>query len=621
MDESAKSITEKSFVEALGTYLSRQNPTSALLLEGDWGSGKTYLINKFGESIATKHGKSLVLISVAGLQTRDQLADALFFAANSFLGTGYAKAFGVFARAAARWVKIEPEEVKPKADFKQGTVAVAIDDFERFAGDVQVLFGFIIELIDVIKVHVVIVASHKQSLTSRKRDEEAIVDAWSEKIVGKTVRVGWEPRFVVNYCLGALSNRFAADELGKHVDMIEALVRASEVRNFRLVQQAIREIADVIATMGDRFSAIEARADVLIAGLFVGQLELRRKWLSREHVSKLLATPDMGFHLGLKASAAGRSGSASGSGGSSDLEGSFSEFAREIADRYAGSPFILFPGGATFSRYIDEGLVETDEIVGAFQALLSRTESGLGSRSVISLGLDEFTGTEFSEQVRALLERLDAGEMTHLGEIGRVWLAGRHWVERRVVPFEIEYLKQRCLQAIGALPPNRVADSKLDIDSIFHWAKNDENDNVVREALLTKKNEASDSEKSERTAYVRNRLKLGLLTNDDVREPWLCESLFIDEAPLWIEAINAAHPRNIQMLIRLFGSRPKVVDSPARFAGEIGTLEAIHAHLSRSVPPTGTLTIEQSQLEALAKGIASFLDFLQKSQTSVGARA
>lgn len=169
-------------MQPIDAYLSNPPPGYALLLSGAWGAGKSFFWTNYADKLK---GLTPITISVAGLQTNEELESALFLASIKELASSpFGEAGTVIGKALLRLAKIEPKDIKLKADIAGGKSVVCIDDIERFAGDFQVLFGFIVSLIDASGVHCILIADEHRAL-KRHRDYEA----FKERIVGKTVLV------------------------------------------------------------------------------------------------------------------------------------------------------------------------------------------------------------------------------------------------------------------------------------------------------------------------------------------------------------------------------------------------------------------------------------------------
>jgi KAP family P-loop domain len=158
-------MVNKGAKQKLTQYLRSAAPSSAILLRGAWGSGKSFFWDGFKERQLPKLRKKDITFSVAGLATLEELEQAMFLASVKNLGTDTFRETGtVVGRALLRLVKIDPDDIKLKADVRSGKTVICIDDLERFGGDFKVLFGFIVSLLDAAKLHVVLISDEERAI-------------------------------------------------------------------------------------------------------------------------------------------------------------------------------------------------------------------------------------------------------------------------------------------------------------------------------------------------------------------------------------------------------------------------------------------------------------------------
>ncbi|HEV2679924.1 MAG TPA: P-loop NTPase fold protein, partial [Rhodanobacter sp.] len=71
--------------QAILSYLCDKDPSNSLLISGKWGAGKTHYLTVRKEQFSAGAKKKFILISVAGLATREELDQALFMASAPWL--------------------------------------------------------------------------------------------------------------------------------------------------------------------------------------------------------------------------------------------------------------------------------------------------------------------------------------------------------------------------------------------------------------------------------------------------------------------------------------------------------------------------------------------------------
>jgi hypothetical protein len=146
-------------------YINTPMPSYAVLIRGSWGVGKSYYWQQF-KNRALPTDKRDITFSAAGLSTLEELERGLFLASIKDFGPGpFQEAGTVVGRALLRWAKVEPDDIKLKADVRPDHTVVCVDDIERFAGEFKVLFGFVLSLLDDANLHVVLIADEDRALT------------------------------------------------------------------------------------------------------------------------------------------------------------------------------------------------------------------------------------------------------------------------------------------------------------------------------------------------------------------------------------------------------------------------------------------------------------------------
>ncbi|NIJ88493.1 hypothetical protein FHR49_001280 [Xanthomonas campestris] len=230
-------------MDVLDDYLALDKPPYALLLKGPWGIGKSFYWNAYAKS-GRLRDKKAITISVAGLSTLDELSAALFQASISYKNTStLVEAGTVLGKAALRFLKIEPTDITLNADIRGGKSVICFDDIERFSGQVQTLFGFIINLIDADRVHCILIT-----------DEDRAIDAFGsnytinrERIIGKTLQIQSN---VKGFIEETIANLYPHEVRQKLLDLcpeIIDLVSQKSVKNLRTIRSFLREVERIIS--------------------------------------------------------------------------------------------------------------------------------------------------------------------------------------------------------------------------------------------------------------------------------------------------------------------------------------------------------------------------------------
>jgi hypothetical protein len=163
------------------------SPGFAVILNGAWGIGKTYLLKRFLED-QRKLGKKCVYVSLYGLDTLDEIDNALLRSIYPLLAmkgtriagrvaTSISERFGLGALVK----ELDPKEILDRL----GADLYAFDDLERCEAPLNKVLGYINEFVEHDGCKVVIVANEAEI---RNTDKEDYLRR-REKLIGKTLQV------------------------------------------------------------------------------------------------------------------------------------------------------------------------------------------------------------------------------------------------------------------------------------------------------------------------------------------------------------------------------------------------------------------------------------------------
>jgi hypothetical protein len=175
-------LSEEQIVDLLIEYILDKRYTQAILIEGDWGSGKTFfvqgkLLDELSERIGTKteHKQKIIYTSLYGVEKLQQIMDAIyaslmeaFFDEKIHEGSGETIGRGInfiskIASAGLKRFDVDTKDLPKIAELKKLKNAVLIfDDLERCNISINQIFGFINNLVEHNDIKVIIVANQAE---------------------------------------------------------------------------------------------------------------------------------------------------------------------------------------------------------------------------------------------------------------------------------------------------------------------------------------------------------------------------------------------------------------------------------------------------------------------------
>lgn len=415
---------------AVDSYLKNAPPGYAVLIAAPWGAGKSFWWSRYSKSLTSRVP---ITISAAGLTSYEDLENALFQASIQDYGSeALRETATVLGRALLRYVKVEPKDIKLKADTWSGRTVVCIDDVERFAGEFSALFGFVVNLLDRGVVHCILMADeeHAKALPG--------YGAYKERIIGKTVPLRPD---VAGFCeqviLGTASQR-VRELLQKNQDEVVAQVTSKKISNLRSVRYFITELANIL---GETDAPATADIESLMSAVAFWTFSMAKNAGSSEVIAKALRTPG----LVLAIASERRIGKPPG-----DLEGDQEEQSviQLIRDMNFSDEAYGWPHSEEFSRLVLNEDVDYKKIAVDFQ--LTKLDNDKATILALSSRLNSFRKMSDAE-----LQILIVDTRTYLASGVEVNLAAMFDVYR-----SLHYLAER---AIFAMSPEEWTDEFIGI--------------------------------------------------------------------------------------------------------------------------------------------------------------
>ena len=176
-------MTSKEIVDAVISYVRDENAKYAILIDGTWGSGKTYLYENYlvdaidSVEVGKNERKQNVYISLYGISSIDSLAKQLITNyliyvkgnGNKLIKKGLKPLAGIIGVASSAFsFSIGPistdlsnvfEEIEGSIDVKN--MVICFDDLERCTIPINEFFGFVNNLIEHCNCKVIILADEK----------------------------------------------------------------------------------------------------------------------------------------------------------------------------------------------------------------------------------------------------------------------------------------------------------------------------------------------------------------------------------------------------------------------------------------------------------------------------
>ncbi|WP_060521637.1 MULTISPECIES: P-loop NTPase fold protein [unclassified Ensifer] len=275
---------QESATEYLDYYLDQQaEPDSAVLLEGPWGSGKSYFIaNYFKERLAKARKADalavdpLIHVTLFGVKDLAEITTQMFEKAHPILGGKAAKVVNtVLSRAVgALGVTADAKEnatLLQDLTLKLDGRVLVFDDLERSHLPLVEVMGYINRYVEHNKLRVIVVASEADIASHERQD----YSRRKEKLVGKTIRVGSDPQNVLDNLLQNLDCKEVVTAVQTARDDLLLTFKASKKQNFRSLRSILFDFERLVTATDPRLRSNPQALRALLLYMVAVGMEFR----------------------------------------------------------------------------------------------------------------------------------------------------------------------------------------------------------------------------------------------------------------------------------------------------------------------------------------------------------
>lgn len=243
------------------------HPEYAVLLDGEWGSGKTFFIRQFMDSFSEKGRKRFLYISLNGIKHTSEVDDLIFTELHPKLGGKIAKAGGSLVRSVLsvglrydlNGLSVSSSNAKTGLNLKDflrnlKDKILIFDDLERCLISPLELLGYINRFVEHDQIPVICIANEKEI------DPKVIIDSndgenekknnqpksnyvlIKEKVFGKTFRIQNELNEILDSIIGDIESKqedYPTTFIKGHRHIILSAYIKSGLNNLRLLKNIL----------------------------------------------------------------------------------------------------------------------------------------------------------------------------------------------------------------------------------------------------------------------------------------------------------------------------------------------------------------------------------------------
>lgn len=576
--------------EALTQYIRNPPPGYAFLLEGGWGVGKSHFWRQFQDKDLGSLERTDITFSVAGLSTLEDLENALFMASVENLAPQMVReTASVVWKSALRFIKVDPKDIKLRADVKSGTTIVCIDDVERFAGDFTVLFGFIKGLLDDAVLHVVMIGDEKRALV-----DLAKYDVYRERIVGKAITVPPDTAAVYD----SVANGYADPRVRAALQEARAgaltLFAEKQLTNLRTLRAILDEINTLLLAMNWPADK-NPHLDALLSAVTFHSMAVAKDASTVDEVARVFLMSEMSLGAAMIGTNKKKPQAEEQSEQGQEKKG-WRDWIQELgftADVYD------WPSSPAFSTYVAGGPLDANGIAGDFMIFGDRNpDESLLKQLESYRTMDEAT---FQGAVQGLKKQLADHELLSLHQVWSAWTILRHLTRERLMDWDLDACQAFFVQAIRTFDPTGPVHPAMDeygqrIDDHDKavWAELEELQKKIEDADQAQEDEKQQKALVEGVGEVSNISGVAPFANADAQDIY--------------DRLVQVGREGVLRLTKFYARRRQVVNIHQTVAPEVPFAQALASIIEQHVPE-GQLNLEQAIWKQLAEKLRGFVEW------------
>jgi len=253
------SSTNQGIRDFLASYCRRESPKYAVMITGEWGAGKTWLVNEIMKQEGLEHFR----ISLFGISTRQEVYDEFFAQCHPMLASAGTRVVAGIARGILSRVTFPIGDADMQSQSQLESLGlkellinikdkiVILDDFERCRLPVREALGIISNLLDEDSCKVIIISNDNEI-------QDTEYASYKEKVVAYTFKAEPEAELALDQFWNIMASHRLTDKLVNEIKEIIGIVHdQSGYMNLRHLKISLEAFERLFSCLPD--SAKEKR--------------------------------------------------------------------------------------------------------------------------------------------------------------------------------------------------------------------------------------------------------------------------------------------------------------------------------------------------------------------------
>jgi hypothetical protein len=337
-------------------------PGFAVLLKGKWGSGKTWFIKRYCESLKEKKQKCLY-VSLNGVTSFSEIEEAFLQQQIPFLASKpVAIGRNLITQVLKNSLKLDVNDtttlnlttpsMKLTELFTNLEQSILIfDDLERCSINIVNILGYINSFVEHKELKVIIVTDET------KLEKKSKYTTIKEKLVGKIFAISLEFDQALENFLKGLSNQDASEFLSNSTSLIQNLYNQAQCENLRILKQVVLDFERIFDVLPEKAKNKPELLQEVLKFLITFSIEIRHGKMLPTDIGRLL---EASANISLKSIQDSRDEFANSNQGQNGDEG---KTLQEVISKYPSLRlYDPFPSVAWWQTFFDKGSLDLKEL-------------------------------------------------------------------------------------------------------------------------------------------------------------------------------------------------------------------------------------------------------------------
>lgn len=287
-------------------YCKLAAPEYAVLLNGSWGSGKTWFIKQILKELKNSEQKSFY-VSLYGVKSIEEIENEFFRQLHPFLASKGMRLLGKVIKGGLN-VSLRVDLDNNGKPESTGSIGVPkdkiwelkipdnslliFDDLERCSMSIADVLGYINQFVEHEELKVILIADEsKINIESDSNKSLAYINI-KEKLIGKTFTIHPELKLALTSFIEQIQSNKAKSAMSENQTVIENIYNYSGYKNLRILKQSLWDFEPFFSVLSDEIIDNKPLVSELLSLFLVYSIEIKIGSITAEKLNIFKASVD-----------------------------------------------------------------------------------------------------------------------------------------------------------------------------------------------------------------------------------------------------------------------------------------------------------------------------------------